>query len=137
MKGDKHMEWEFNLPVKLVFGNGKRKDIEKYIDEIGGKNGVLVCGKSFEKNGVADEFIKMSGGKIKAVFSDVRPNPTTDNVDDCVKIMREIKADFAVALGGGSPMDCCKAASAIAKGNDKIKTNKTQSNFFMIYYSFY
>ena len=54
MKGDKHMEWEFNLPVKLVFGNGKRKDIEKYIDEIGGKNGVLVCGKSFEKNGVAD-----------------------------------------------------------------------------------
>lgn len=22
------MEWEFNLPVKLVFGNGKRKDIE-------------------------------------------------------------------------------------------------------------
>ena len=100
LKGDKHMEWEFNLPVKLVFGNGKRKDIEKYIDEIGGKNGVLVCGKSFEKNGVADEFVKMSGGKIKAVFSDVRPNPTTDNVDDCVKIMREIKADFAVALVG-------------------------------------
>lgn len=64
----------------------------------------------------------MSGGKIKAVFSDVRPNPTTDNVDDCVKIMREIKADFAVALGGGSPMDCCKAASAIAKGNDKIRS---------------
>ena len=66
MKGDKHMEWEFNLPVKLVFGNGKRKDIEKYIDEIGGKNGVLVCGKSFEKNGVADEFVKMSGGKIRS-----------------------------------------------------------------------
>ena len=49
LKGDKHMEWEFNLPVKLVFGNGKRKDIEKYIGEIAGKNGVLVCGKSFEK----------------------------------------------------------------------------------------
>ena len=72
--------------------------------------------------GQADEFVKISGCKIKAVFSDVRPNPTTDNVDDCVKIMREIKADFAVALGGGSPMDCCKAASAIAKGNDKIRS---------------
>ncbi len=116
------MEWEFNLPVKLIFGNGKRKEIEKYIDEIGGTNGVLVCGKSFTKNGVADEFVKMSGGKIKKIFSDVRPNPTTDNVDDCVKIMREINADFAVALGGGSPMDCCKAASAIAKGDDKIRS---------------
>jgi alcohol dehydrogenase len=34
--------------------------------------------------------------------------------------MREIGADFAVALGGGSPMDCCKAACAIAKGDDVI-----------------
>ena len=34
------MEWEFMLPVKLVFGNGKRKEIEKYIDILGGKNGI-------------------------------------------------------------------------------------------------
>ena len=88
------MQWEFNLPVKLIFGNGKRKEIEKYIDEINGTNGVLVCGKSFAKNGVADEFVKMSNGKIKKIFSDVRPNPTTENVDACVKIMREINADL-------------------------------------------
>lgn len=116
------MQWEFNLPVKLIFGNGKRKEIEKYIDEIKGKNGVLVCGKSFTKNGVADEFVNLSGGKIKKIFSDIRPNPTTDNVDECVKLMREIDADFAIALGGGSPMDCCKAACAIAKGDDKIRS---------------
>lgn len=116
------MQWKFNLPVKLIFGNGKRKEIEKYIDEIRGKNGVLVCGKSFTKNGVADEFVNLSGGKIKKIFSDIRPNPTTDNVDECVKLMREIDADFAIALGGGSPMDCCKAACAIAKGDDKIRS---------------
>ncbi|MDD6728127.1 MAG: iron-containing alcohol dehydrogenase family protein [Eubacteriales bacterium] len=116
------MEWEFNLPVKLVFGSGKRKNLKEYIDEIGGTKGVLVCGKSFERNKTSDEFIKLSGGTIKAVFSDVRPNPTTDNVDDCVKLMREIGADFAVALGGGSPMDCCKAACAIVKGDDKISS---------------
>lgn len=116
------MDWEFNLPVKLVFGNGKRHNLSKYIDEIGGKQGVLVCGKSFVKNGVADAFVNHSNGRIKAVFSDIRPNPTTDNVDDCVKLIREINADFAVALGGGSPMDCCKAACAIAKGNDVIRS---------------
>ena len=69
------MEWEFNLPVKLVFGNGKRKELKKYITEIGGSNGVLVCSRSFAKNGLAEEFIKLSGGAINAVFSDVRPNP--------------------------------------------------------------
>ena len=116
------MEWDFNLPVKLVFGNGRRKELKKYIAEIGGSNGVLVCARSFAKNGLAEEFIKLSGGTINGIFSDVRPNPTTDNVDDCVALMREIDADFAVALGGGSPMDCCKAACAIAKGNDVISS---------------
>lgn len=116
------MNWEFNLPVKLVFGNGKRKNIEEYINEIGGTNGVLVCGNSFTKNGVADEFVKLSNGKIKAVFSDIRPNPTTKNVNDCVELLRQTGADFSIALGGGSPMDACKAACAIAKGNDIIES---------------
>lgn len=115
------MQWEFNLPVKLVFGSGKRNDLAKYIDEIGGSRGVLVCGNSFCKNGVADEFLRLGGGKIVEIFSDIRPNPTTDNVNDCVRLMREVDADFTVALGGGSPMDCCKAACAIARGDDNIE----------------
>lgn len=115
------MQWEFNLPVKLVFGSGKRNDLAKYIDEIGGSRGVLVCGNSFCKNGVANEFLRLGGGKIVEIFSDIRPNPTTDNVNDCVRLMREVDADFAVALGGGSPMDCCKAACAIVRGDDNIE----------------
>lgn len=115
------MQWEFNLPVKLVFGSGKRNDLAKYIDEIGGSRGVLVCGNSFCKNGIADEFLRLGGGKIVEIFSDIRPNPTTDNVNDCVRLMREVDADFAVALGGGSPMDCCKAACAIVRGDDNIE----------------
>lgn len=119
------MLWEFNLPVKIVFGSGKRKELEKYIDEIGGERGVLVCSHSFEKTGTAQRFVEHSGNRIKAVFSNIRPNPTTNNVNECVALLREVKADFAVALGGGSPMDCCKAACAIAKGNDVIESYHT------------
>ena len=115
------MNWEFNLPVKLAFGNNRHEQIFDYICEIGGEVGVLVCSGSFAGNGLADKLVKLSNGKIKAVFSDIRPNPTTDNVNACVDVMRSIGADFAVALGGGSPMDCCKAACAIAKGDDKIE----------------
>lgn len=116
------MNWEFNLPVKLVFGNGKRKEIRSLIDEIGGKRGVLVCSRSFAANGLADEIIALSNGALVSVFSDIRPNPTTDNVNACVELIRSTNADFAVALGGGSPMDCCKAACAIAKGDDVIES---------------
>ena len=113
--------WQFNLPVRIEFGVGKRRDIKALIDSIGGKRGVLVCSSCFARNGIADELIEMSEGRLVSVFSDVRPNPTTDNVNDWVAVLRRENADFAVALGGGSPMDCCKAACAIAKGDDVIE----------------
>lgn len=120
-------EWQFNLPVRIEFGIGKRKQIKALIESIGGKRGVLVCSKSFSGNGLADEIVSMSDGLIVGVFSDIRPNPTTDNVNACVSVLREVNADFAVALGGGSPMDCCKAACAIAKGDDVIESYHTGS----------
>ena len=119
------MTWEFSLPVKIYFGTDKINELPKIIEEYGFKRGVLVCSNTLKKNGVADEIVKNCDGKIIAVFSDIRPNPTTDNVNACVKVLRENKADFAVALGGGSPMDCCKAACAIAKGDDIIESYHT------------
>lgn len=114
--------WQFNLPVRIEFGVGKRREIKNLIDAVGGKRGVLVCSRSFAGNGLADEFVKLSEGLLVEVFSDIRPNPTTDNVNACVSVLRSVGADFAVALGGGSPMDCCKAACAIALGDDVIES---------------
>ncbi|MCR5208544.1 MAG: iron-containing alcohol dehydrogenase [Eubacterium sp.] len=115
------MEWSFKLPVRIEFGTGKRKNIKSYIDDIGGSKGVLVCSKTLERNGVSKELTDMSEGRLVAVFSDIRPNPTTDNVNACAALLRSTGADFAVALGGGSPMDCCKAACAIAKSDSPIE----------------
>ena len=119
------MSWEFSLPVKIYFGTDKIQELPKIISEYGYKRGVLVCSNTLKKNGVAEEIIKNCNGVIVDVFSDIRPNPTTDNVNDCVKVIRENNADFAVALGGGSPMDCCKAACAISKGDDIIESYHT------------
>ena len=115
------MNWNFYLPVELVFGSGTRHEIKSYIEKIGGTRGVLVCGKSFLRNGTADAFLQAADGALVSVFSDIRPNPTTENVNACAAEMRRVEADFAVALGGGSPMDCCKAACAIARGTDNIE----------------
>lgn len=119
------MTWNFSLPVKIYFGTDKINELPEIIKEYGYKRGVLVCSKTLKKNGVADKIIENCDGVIVDVFSDIRPNPTTDNVNACVKVLRENNADFAVALGGGSPMDCCKAACAIAKGDDIIESYHT------------
>ena len=71
------MNWNFHLPVELVFGSGTRHEIKSYIEKIGGTRGVLVCGKSFLRNGTADAFLQAADGALVSVFSDIRPNPTT------------------------------------------------------------
>lgn len=119
------MTWEFSLPVKIYFGTDKVKELPKIIEEFGFKRGVLVCSNTLKNNGVADEIMQQCEGKIVDVFYDIRPNPTTSNVNNCVRVLRENNADFAIALGGGSPMDCCKAACAIAKGDDIIESYHT------------
>ena len=47
-----------------------------------------------------------------AVFDDVVPNPTVQNVEDCRATYLESGAQAMIAFGGGSVMDCAKAAGA-------------------------
>ncbi len=47
------------------------------------------------------------------VFSDIKPNPTVENVQAGVKAFQKSKADCLVAVGGGSSMDTAKAIGII------------------------
>ncbi len=47
------------------------------------------------------------------VFSDIKPNPTIENVCAGVKAFKEAQADCIVAIGGGSSMDTAKAVGII------------------------
>lgn len=49
-----------------------------------------------------------------AVFSDVQPNPSVQNVKDALAAYRSSGADFIIALGGGSPIDTAKGAAIIS-----------------------
>ncbi|MFT5051045.1 MAG: alcohol dehydrogenase [Chlamydiales bacterium] len=46
-------------------------------------------------------------------FSDLVANPTTDDVELCVRAMRSFQPDLLIALGGGSCMDVAKGANFI------------------------
>lgn len=46
------------------------------------------------------------------VFDEVVPNPTTQNVEDALKVFKENKCQAIIAFGGGSVMDCAKALGA-------------------------
>ena len=47
------------------------------------------------------------------VYSDIKPNPTIENVQSGVAAFKKAKTDYIVAIGGGSSMDTAKAIGII------------------------
>ena len=57
-----------------------------------------------------------------AVYDDVIPNPTVDNVEQCRALYLSSGAQAMIAFGGGSVMDCAKAAGArVARPNKSVQ----------------
>ncbi len=48
-----------------------------------------------------------------SVYSDIKPNPTIENVKNGVQAFKESEADCIIAIGGGSSMDTSKAIGII------------------------
>ena len=100
-------------PTKLYFGknalDGLNAELPKY-----GKNVLLVYGGgSVKKNGIYGKVVSVLKANGKEVFEDagVMPNPTADKLREGVARARAAKADFILAVGGGSVCDYAKAVS--------------------------
>lgn len=100
-------------PTRLYFGkdalDGLNKELPKF-----GKNVLLVYGGgSIKKNGIYDKVLEICVKNGKNVFEDagVMPNPTTDKLREGIERARACKADFILAVGGGSVCDYAKALS--------------------------
>ena len=57
-------------------------------------------------------------GVAYEIFSDIKPNPTIENVQAGVEAFKKAAADFIVAIGGGSSMDTAKAVGIIITNPD-------------------
>lgn len=108
------MEWKYSQPVNILFGSNKTLELHKIFSERNLKNGLLVSDPIFVQNGLSDRMIESSKGLLTKVFSDITPNPTVNSVDACANMIRENNIEFVAALGGGSSLDCAKAASSSA-----------------------
>ena len=115
------MLWEYLQPVTIRFGEGVVKELGQVAAKLGCKRGLLVSDPFFMKSGLAEQIVEASGGVLAGIYSQVSPNPEVSEVDACAKQIREDKVDFLVALGGGSALDCAKAAGSICFTQDSIR----------------
>merc|ERR1712000_517496 len=55
-------------------------------------------------------------------FTDVSPNPRSEEVMRGAEIYREQGCDVIVAVGGGSPMDCAKGIGIVSAHGEQIRS---------------
>ena len=114
------MNWNYTQPVTIHFGNGEIKTLADEVRALGGSRGILITSPSFTKRGMADKIKADSEGLIVTVYSRVSPNPDVKECEACISMIRENDCDFVIALGGGSVMDCAKAASVICTADKPV-----------------
>ena len=116
-------EFTFTYPTKVYFGEGAaKKALAAEAPAVGTTVMLAYGGGSIKANGIYDEVkgILEEAGKEVVDFSGIMPNPTYAKVQEGAALAREKKADFILAVGGGSVIDCCKVISAQAKTDQDI-----------------
>ena len=98
----------------LLKGEGAVKKLPALVKSKGINNVLIVTDKGLMSLGLlGGMFEEMDKNEVKYVIYDgVQPNPTIDNIEEARRIYLKNGCQGIIAFGGGSPMDCAKAAGA-------------------------
>ncbi|MBU4487043.1 MAG: iron-containing alcohol dehydrogenase [Candidatus Delongbacteria bacterium] len=104
-----------SMPTEVLFGQEMTKNLSDMIKKYNGSRVLIVYGGgSVKKTGIYDmvtDHLKENGIFYKELAG-VKPNPRISSVREGIKIIRENKLDFILAVGGGSVIDASKGMAA-------------------------
>lgn len=97
------------------FGRGSRKKLTEELNDRGYRKILVVSDKTLKQAGVTGKVTSLleEAGIIYHEFLNVKPNPTTVNVQEGLMAAQVYNVDAIVAVGGGSIIDTAKAISII------------------------
>ena len=98
-------------------GHGAIENIVPELTKRGYRKAFVTSDADLLKFGVTKKVTDLldAAGFAYSVYSDIKPNPTIENVQNGVKAFHEAQADCIIAIGGGSSMDTAKAIGIIVE----------------------
>ena len=116
------MDFDFINPTRIVFGEGKEKEVGSLLSNYGYKRALLVYGGgSIKRSGLYDVIVEsLKEAKIAFLeLSGIKANPDVSFVKEGLSIVRKNPVDVILAIGGGSVIDVAKsvAVSYFYKGD--------------------
>ena len=137
--GMSFMNWK---EPQLFEGKNSVLKLPRFIEQQKIHRVLIVTDKGLMKLNLLSPLIKeLNVYKIDCfIFDDVQPNPTIQNVEACRQMYIDNDCEAVIAFGGGSPMDCAKAAAArvvkprqsIRKMRGYLKIHKKLPPFFAV-----
>ncbi|KUO76598.1 MAG: alcohol dehydrogenase [Clostridia bacterium BRH_c25] len=99
---------------ELLTGAGSLRELPRLIRSRGIDNVLIVTDKVLMKLGILDGLLEAmeENGIAYVIYDEVQPNPTVGNIEAACKLYLGGNCRGIVAFGGGSPIDCAKAAAA-------------------------
>ena len=96
-------------------GIGAVREIVTELTNRGYKRAFIASGRHVVKSGEINKITDLldAAGIAYTFYTDIKPNPTIENVQNGVKAFKEFDADSIIAVGGGSVMDTSKAIGII------------------------
>ncbi len=117
----KFLDW--SEPI-LLKGAGSVKKLAETVKQNGHDSVLIVTDKGLMNLRLLDglfESLEQNGVKY-TVYDGVQPNPTIPNIEEAKKLYEENGCKALIAFGGGSSMDCAKAAGArVARPNKTVQ----------------
>lgn len=111
----KTVECTFNWKEpEFLKGPGAIRRLPEFVKSKGLKKVLIVTDKGLMKIGLLNSlFEEMEKAGVEYVLYDgTQPNPTIPNIEEARQLYLDNCCEGIVAFGGGSPMDCAKAAAA-------------------------
>lgn len=108
--------FSFSIPQNVIFGRGSLAKLTQLAKTLHKDKALIISGPHLNKAGMVEECRKLllAAGVESSAFTETEGNPCTKTVEKAVSVFRDSKAEFIVALGGGSPLDVAKAAAVLA-----------------------
>ena len=105
----------FVLNAISYHGKGAIQEIPGLVAARGYQKAFIASDPDLVKSGVTKKVTDLLDGAGMAyeIYSDIKPNPTIENVQSGVAAYKASGADYMIAIGGGSSMDTGKAIGII------------------------
>lgn len=104
----------FNVPTKIIFGNGKIAQLKEYLGPEINRVLVVTDKNVARESGALDKILSQLGGKIISLFDEVKENPPLGQVKKGGELAKEKDVQLVIGLGGGSSMDAAKGCAVLA-----------------------